>query len=276
MSTLVADAVIPFTLVSGRKYAIEIYLRGWDNWFKITDTVTTETFTLPLISNATTFNDEITQSDSYKLYLKSGTTTGVKVHNVEVISDSKPLLHVSGDSILAGSINSKADFGFLYATQLIKKLRGNVLISARGGASIYDVMMTTTNELQFIKPIYAMLSIGTNGGFTSGELTGVVTQIQSYGIIPIINYIPCCSGDTEGYAGYSNANMIARNAIIEDVCASTGALLGCRFDIATAIGGVPANGQNTSLFHTDKIHPNATGQNEMFKRFAIDCPYLFN
>lgn len=267
--TQVASGVVSYTLTSGRKFSVQIdILDPWKNVMTIMDTITGSSYSLTYSVSTTSYNTEMVQDDSFKVYLKTGTTTGVKVWSMSVSSKKNPLVWISGDSILAGAFFTPASYYQRYPLLLKAALGGSVLVSAKGSGVLAETADTVETELQFIKPTYAVISIGTNTtGFTNTALTTLVNRIIALGSTPIVNRIPC-------NGGYSDFN--ANNSIIEAVCLATGAIVGARFDIATALNNDVPSGYNPAMFTgADQVHPNTIGNAAMFARFAIDCPYLF-
>lgn len=262
----VASGVIDFTIVAGRKYNVALSIVDWKNTFEIKDTVTGETFVLEYAIETDNLLLEPRQNETYKIYLHSGTTSGVGISNLVISSKKNPLVCLGGDSITEGALFSTANFDKRFAILLREKLKGNVLISARGGAHYFDIIQKITSEIALIKPDYFIITIGTNNGLTAPNLTTIVNAVIALGVIPIINHIP---------NGNAYADHEAVNAVVDSVCLATGAIRGCLFDVATSIDNNPANGGNPALYDGDMIHPNVLGQAEMFKRFEIDLPFLF-
>lgn len=264
--TQVSSGTISYAVVSGRRYAIELDLDDWTSTFTIRDTVTATAYSLQYILSTSSYVGQNIQMESYKFYLLSGTTTGVKLHKMSVSSKLNPLVMIMGDSITQGTYFASATFPQKYGMLLKSFLQGNAVISARGGdvltSEIYDKIIT---EVAFIKPVYVMLTIGTNSGFTAPQLTTAVNNIIAAGSIPIINHIPN-RGD--------NMSHLTVNPIIDSVCEATGAIRGALFDVATSIGNDPTNGPITADYFDVNVHPNVLGHAEMYKRFAVDIPFL--
>lgn len=265
--TQTALGTIPFTFVSGRKYVIDATILNFNNKLSIKDTVTSDIFSISYLPPTNLAVTENTQSDSYKFYLNSGTTTGVKINSVTISSKLKPLVLLIGDSITAGvlfpTVNEPSRYGRLLET----KLKGNLLISARGGANVTDVSNKLETELAFIKPDYCMLTIGTNlPGFSQAAMTTIVNRIIELGSVPIINHVP----------NRADGSHIATNNTLDAVCLATGAIKGALFDVATSISNNPANSYVVADYFDAGVHPNVSGQLKMYNRFEIDLPFLFS
>jgi lysophospholipase L1-like esterase len=268
--TQTSIGTISFTMVSGRRYTIELDLDDWTNTFTIRDTVTANSYSLSLALNTGSYIGQNTQQDSYKLYLQSGTTTGVKLHNLRVSSKLNPLLMIIGDSITAGVYFATSTYAQRYGSLLRTALKGNVLISARGGDTLVDDVDGTNNKIQsevaFIKPVYVMMTIGTNNGFTNTQLTTACNNIIALGSKVILNHVP----------NRGDGSHVAKNAIIDAVCAAnpTNIILGAKFDVATSIGNDPANSYIVASYFDSGVHPNVAGHAAMYARFAVDVPFL--
>jgi len=259
--------IVSFSFVSGRNYVIDLTILNFKNTMSIKDCVTSEVFEIVYFPSSTLSPYDTTQSDSYKFYLNSGTTSGVKINSITISSKKNPLVLLMGDSISSSVLFPTYAADKTYCKLLESRLKGSVLISAKGGATWLDVSQKLETELAFIKPDYCMLTIGTNGGLTELNLTTIVNRIIELGSIPIINHI-------------ANGGILLDhkpvNNIIDSVCLSTGAIRGCLFDVATSIGGNPNNSIVTSYYFGDQIHPNILGHEKMYDRFEIDLPFLLD
>jgi hypothetical protein len=262
-----AIGTVNFTFVSGRKYVIDATILNFNNNLSIKDVVTGETFSISYMPPTSLGIQENTQADSYKFYLNNGTTAGVKINSITISSKLKPLVLLIGDSITAGvSLPTSGETG-RYGRLLEAKLKGNVLISARGGAVLNDVTNKLETELAFIKPDYCMLTMGTNfSGFSQITLTIIVNRIIELGSVPIINHVP----------NRADGSHINTNNIIDATCLATGAIRGALFDVATSISNNPANSYIVADYFDTGVHPNVSGQLKMYNRFEIDLPFLFS
>lgn len=268
--TQTAIGTISFSLVSGRRYCIELDLDDWTNTFIIRDTVTANSYTLQQVLNTTSYAGQNIQQDSYKLYLQSGTTTGVKLHNLRVSSKLNPLIMLMGDSITQGVYFSTATYSGRYASLLRTALKGDMVISARGGDTLMNEIEGTNNKTQsevaFIKPVYVMMTIGTNAGFTNSQLTTACNNIIALGSKVILNHVP----------NRADGSHVAKNLIIDAVCAANpnNIIRGALFDVATSINNDPANSYIVANYFDTGVHPNVAGHAAMFARFAVDIPFI--
>ncbi len=213
------------------------------------------------------------QWDHYCFGLTSGSSMLVKRVTVYALKKEVKLL-LYGDSITQpeGYFPTK-DFSMAWTQQIIKKLNGNAMSSGRGGATIDMVLEYINNELPFIKARYVMVTIGTNGGNTEEKLMQLVDYIRSQGAIPILNNIPANESGTQ----------VTENLLIEKVRMKTG-LKGCRFDLATSIGGNGKEVDKSTMYWEDYTgsygwqiyhHPNEIGGARMFAQTLFDVPEIY-
>ena len=155
-----------------------------------------------------------------------------------------------GDSITEGSGLSVAD---TWANRVIASdyVRSG-LNCGRGGGNIDNALLCVRDILPAIRPKMVVVTIGTNGGNTAAKLAALVTGIRSLGAVPVINAIPMKS---TGGSPAANELILALDT------------LHCRFDIATAIDNDTEQGQDSSLFQADRLHPNAAGGTALYNSF---------
>lgn len=134
------------------------------------------------------------------------------------------------------------------------------VIAGRSGCTIDCLNRQADELLPYIKPKYVVITIGTNGGNTTNKLTTLIKKIKNTSATPILNYICMMPNST------SSQN-------VNNIIASLGEL-GARLDIATAVNNDITQGQNQSLFQSDKLHPNVLGHEKCFERFQIDCDFM--
>ena len=160
-----------------------------------------------------------------------------------------------GDSITEGSQLALTD---VWANKAITYL-GSGINCGRGGGYIQHVIKCAKDILPAIKPKYVIVTIGTNNTPTAAQFNTLVELIKAVGAVPIVNCIPMNNrGNTETV---SNRAM----ALGFD---------SCRFDIATAVNNDISQGQNTSLFFEDRVHPNAAGGVALYNRFIADVGFI--
>ena len=267
VETLVSNTTISFSLVDNTKYTIQIKKQNGVNLeIKIIDIATGNSSICSYISNSTAaLTGQNRMMDTIKFYQQSGSDFNI-VSNLIITSVKNPLLLLMGDSITEGVYFSMSNFNSRYGILLKDALNGNLIVSARGGATLAEIAERVTTEIQFVKPEFVMLTIGTNGGLVESSLVSLVSSIEALGSKVIINHVP----------NRANGSHIATNNIIDNVCNTTNAILGAKFDIATSIAGNPANSYIVEKYFDAGVHPNAIGQKAMYDRFKIDLPFLFD
>ena len=210
------------------------------------------------------------QYDYYTFGLLQGESLLVKQITIQA-NQVNPILLIYGDSITEpeGYYPSKS-FDQAWTQLIIKHLQGKAISSGRGGTTINELLERIKNELPYIKPKYAMITIGTNGGNTIDNLSQLVEYIKSQGTIPILNNIP---------ANESSSHILV-NEIIEKVRQKYN-IKGCKFDIATSINQLGKEVDQSTMYFEDyewgKIyhHPNVKGSKLMYIRALIDVPEIY-
>ena len=196
------------------------------------------------------------QNQHYAFFLESGTAFTLK--NMSVYSLDKPDVVFVGDSITEGVwvLDRTKRYVSLYRKQYPEK---NIVISARGGANIDNVLEKFESEYNIYRPKMMSVLIGANAGNTLEKLKQLKAKCDAIGCTLILNYRNC--------QGDNNAH-IAGNELIAQL-----GLPGARFDIATAIDNDPTKGLNP-IYYGDKMHPNEESNAELFKRLFVDVPEL--
>ena len=162
-----------------------------------------------------------------------------------------------GDSITEGYGVPYAD---CWAHQVGEWIGKPYVIMGRAGGQVNCLDRQVDEILPYIKPEYVVITVGTNSGNTINNLTTLMYKIRKLGASPILNYICTMSNSS------SSQNV---NNVISELGEH-----GTRFDLATAIDNDVTNGQNSTLFQNDKLHPNAAGHTACFERFKLDCDFL--
>mgnify|MGYP000098341206 CR=1 FL=1 len=275
---------IDFSIIDGNKYLIEIEKNDFTFFFRIKDYLTGNV-------------DEISlkgwgagrQHHYYGFSWISG-ENAPKVSNMRISMINNPTCVFVGDSITEGvgmssiDIHNPNNFYNRYSEVLRNKI-GKCLISAMGGDTIGTIYYKFDSEYCKIKPKFICITIGTNGGTTSNSLDqfkSIIDRSFAIGSKLIINFVPC------GYSGnYLGVNE-QLNTLKNDPDYKDKFILGCRFDLATALDYYPIvddehqttiEGQMTRVrrdLMVDDTHPNHLGSLEMAKRFKVDIPDIFN
>lgn len=213
---------------------------------------------------------------NYKLLLLSGGS--ILVNSIKISTPHKKLnLLIYGDSITETEMYYPSNL-FPYSwVQLLCKSIPRTMSSAISGYTIKEIVERMKAELPFLDVKYVMITIGTNGGNTVDNLSEMIEYIQSQGMTPILNHIPCNESGTQ----------VDVNKIIDIIRIKYG-ITGADFDFATSIDGFGAVLENKTMFWEDygpeyKLfshdywhHPNEEGSKRMFDRIISDLPWLFN
>ena len=213
------------------------------------------------------------QWDYYCFGLTNGTSILVKQITVFALKNKVKVL-IYGDSITQpeGYFPTK-DFPESWTQLIIRKLDGDAMSSGRGGGTIATVLDYIRNELPYIKAKYVMVTVGTNGGNTEGNLSELVNYIKEHGAIPILNNTPSNESGTQ----------VENNTLIDQVRHKF-AIKGCKFDLATSINGDGKEVDKSMMFWEDYStsygwqiyhHPNGKGGMKMFERTLIDVPEIY-
>lgn len=213
------------------------------------------------------------QFDYYAFGLISGDSYFVRT--MTVLSRKVDLL-IYGDSISAPEgYWPKESFSNSWTQLIYTELEGNVISSGRGGTTINHINLRIKNELPFILPKYCMITIGTNGGNSTENLTSLVNYIKSLGVIPILNNIPCYShnGDVSSFNSINSTIAAVRNAE---------SINGCKLNIPTSINddGITFDSSTMWEEHPDGggiyyHHPNVSGSLRIFNKLKETLPELF-
>ena len=160
-----------------------------------------------------------------------------------------------GDSITEG-YGTKSDE--CWAT-LCCDYFGNSVNMGRSGARLPTHTQKQIDELlPYVKPKYVVVTIGTNGDNTPARLTTMLESIDKLDAVPIVNHIYRKTSEVTSV----NNDIAALNTITS------------RFDYATSIDNDLSKAQDTSLFISDKLHLNVTGNQKVFERFIADCGFI--
>ncbi|MDR1517494.1 MAG: SGNH/GDSL hydrolase family protein [Dysgonamonadaceae bacterium] len=214
------------------------------------------------------------QWDYYCFGLQEGSSMLVSQISVQAFQCGFTLL-LYGDSITQPEGYFPANDFLKSWTQLIMgRVKGKAASSGRGGGTIDDLLERIKNELPYVKAKYVMVTIGTNGGNTEGNLCELVEYIQAQGSIPILNNIPANEHGTQNEV----------NALIEKVRKKYG-INGCRFDLPTSLNNDGKEVDKSTMWHEDYTnindwghyyhHPNVKGSQLMFLQTLIDTPEIY-
>lgn len=284
LSTILKVANISFNIINGNKYLIEVEKNDFNFYFRIKDYLTANITEIELEGW-----EAGRQNHNYGFSWIAGENAPT-INNLKISMLNNPTCVFVGDSITEGvgmssiNMNNENNYTYRYAEILRNKL-GNSVISAMGGDTIGTIISKFDSEYNHIKPKAISVTIGTNGGVNSNTLEQFKTLIDksySIGSKLIINLVPC--GYSGNYLGV-NENLLL---LKQDENYKDKFILGCRFDVATAVDYYPyvdsehpttIAGKNTrvnSSLMTDNTHPNKDGSIRMANRYAVDVPEIFN
>lgn len=260
-----SSKVVKFSLVAGRKYIIEMYRLARANGVRIIDTLTGNSDYIEVYPTQAVHGSDTEvyvgglQYDQFGIFWNGGTAPLIHELSCGYFGVRNPLLYIVGDSITYGYGTN--DPALAYAHIIGALTGGDYIVSPRGGGKIGGVLEKIQTECSIIKPVYIMVTIGTNAAPSVAELEQLVTAIKAIGSIPIINCIPC---RTNGEQMTANDRILALGEYT------------CRFDLATAIDKTAATLKaDLSLYVDGGVHPNTTGFQRMADRVRIDLPFLF-
>ena len=249
------------SIVDGREYFVELEQDDYTFFFRLIDTITTEVTECSVVGW-----DAGRQLDRYAFTLQSG--KAYHLHSIDIYAMNRPKVVFMGDSITEGvgmsSLTGDNSLDNRWAEVMRQKI-GNCMLSGEGGCTIDNVLSRIESEVAMVSPDYVVVTIGTNGGAstnTFAKFERLVARIKEIGAIPIINHI--------SYYGNDNRSVEV-NAIIDQLDRD---VIGCMFDIATAVDYDLDKGCDGSLFIGDNCHPNYKGSARMVSRFHVDCPEL--
>lgn len=201
--------------------------------------------------------------DSPVFYVGSGS---VYLKNITATSLVNPKVLFVGDSITQGA---HTDYDKTWSV-MAGEYFGNFLTGGRGSGDIWCCLNQVRSIVPVIKPKAVVVTIGTNNTYNQmtddgfkGLYTSIVNIIKSVGAIPIVNNIIACDSRT-------NAVTQANNVI------TSLNEMGCRFDLATSINNVWADGENTSYYYTDLVHLNDDGNELLYDIITSQFGWLKN
>lgn len=269
--TVLVTSPIGFSIVTGRRYVVEIEKDGrkltvrlWDKsgnkYAEYTRTATPWGYaTYPDIWGY----DQGALQGSPAVAVISGSASIYSFAHTAVGKDS-PVLYMLGDSIWEGfSVKDSEKLSTLLSNTLGAE---EVQVSSLGGAVSSGVTARLTSELAVIKPKYVMVYLGSNYTATfADDIANIVSIIKSNGAIPIVCTVPTNVAETT-----------AVNALASDI-------LKVKFDLALTESGAGSgyipkyyvNKDASGTEYNDSLHPNALGNIQMLNRIKLDVPQLF-
>lgn len=182
------------------------------------------------------------------LQLVSGS---INVRKLDIsILGNDATLYITGDSIMMNKAVPNIKDRWAY------KLRddiGDVVISGRGTSAYKEVLYRVCSEIQFLKPRIVLDQNFVNGS-DNKYIDFMIKWCKENGI-KYIHTMPFPSRYSKNGGSY----------IIQH-CDTI------RTDLATALGGILDNGDDTSLLESDKIHLNTAGSIAVYNRIKLEYP----
>jgi hypothetical protein len=253
------EVAIPFVIVPGRLYYVDMEKNNVTQTITLRDTVTGLAVSASVVGEAAG-----RQNERYGLFVNAGASASLTYFKVvSTVKDVKIVLSL--DSITEGKGATNPDNRY---ASVIRNAVPKSVICARGGATVADFITQYTNEISFLKPAIIMLMGGANGGVTQAQIDTIKALSVKDKFILYWNRCPCLRTTDE---------HIAINALLD-----ANALRGIKMDVATALqnyplvdGTHPAPRANPVLYDApDLVHQNDLGYIEINRRISIDTPEL--
>jgi hypothetical protein len=168
----------------------------------------------------------------------------------------------TGDSITEGVFTTAQ-----YARVFAQKTGLKVATWGIGGGTI-GVGVDACKNVAPMRPKLICAMFGANGGNSVRSFINMQDYCDEFSVPFIVHHMPTNSNASR----YSEQTAILEDFILNHAHIKQSA----RFDISTAIGGIPANGVDLSKFGDSGVHPNDLGHQLMFNRMQMDCPLMFN
>lgn len=272
-NTPLVTKTIPDTMIYSQstphKYAVNVIKNNFTFSVVLIDLVSAESVTVSYTGWGTGSNMY------YNGFSWQSGTNAPKISNYSIWELEKPFLIELGDSITEGdgfdsNIYSPNTMN-LYTrwAYRLNELLGNSYLCACTSATIENVIEQFENELQYIKPRYALITIGTNNPTMSAQdkytyYQQMKTLCDTYGITLLLSHIPLST-----WNNYRESALEA-NPYID--------LIDCvhpKFDVAIAINNDISLGCDVNKTFDNGMHPNLVGADAFLARVKADCDFLF-
>lgn len=252
------ELITEFTLVTARKYRIEMIKINKKISIRVTDTVTADTQLF-----------EWTVDDQYGYGYGAPTVYSgaglIDVKKVEWYFDNTiPTSIIVGDSITEGSgatTHLSGYAGKLYATKV-------GMFYGDGGVTAVAGLHEFYEATKLFMPKYAIFCLGANNAQSDTERDRYIADMRSfwaacrrYGIIPIV-----CTVTPNNNAAYQTRINAMNAAIAADVISDALEII----DFNAALGGAWS-----APNFLDDVHPNQTGNDLLYARALADQPDAF-
>ncbi len=193
-------------------------------------------------------------SGSVSLGRMTMVSTGNQYPRTMVIGDS--FVEQAGRNPLCG-----------YAQRIYEATRGNVFIDGRGGATAADTLKRIVVSLGCCHPRYVVLNVGTNDSAGSDtdafieNLGALISIVEGTGAVPVLVTIPR-RGDIDNLAFMRTANNWIKNSGYGYI------------DLAAVLSTGDSETQDSTKFIADKIHPNISGGEAIYRHIKAKLPEI--
>lgn len=263
-SSTVKEITIPFTLVAGRKYLVELRKEKAKNVFILTDEANTvNTVTLIYDNEVDALSGSGRQWGAPGIMFISGSIK-LKRFTYSSLFSRTPKLMITGHSFVEGyALVTLSNVAGTYSNMLYDYMNADVAIAGRGGETVATI--NQRDDIYLFNPKYHLVDLGSN----DTDLTTFTTGIQTYiakilasGALPILMTITP-RGDKQSFI--NSANSWIRSSGYNYIDSAKA--------VTTGNDGIT---QNATFFTVDSVHTNVAGNRKIFDQILIDAPYLFD
>lgn len=264
----VASKAIPFAIVAGRQYVLE--LRKYDGCnitFTVTDNVTGNSVSLSTAGEGTSYGSG-TGNPGIVHFNGSYTVDRVEFGTM---NPRYPRVVIVGDSNVEGvNVGAIGDMSRRWSAMVQNKLSGRAAIAGRGGENSASIMPGVAPWTRFLTdvetsyPEYVIYSIGSNDTDTNTwklVIGSAIARITNINATPILCTVP---PRTDGYGSETDRRTMSvwvRNSGYNYI------------DIRKAVSADDAT-IDADKDSGDNVHFNYAGHSNIFNRVMQDVPWL--
>ena len=256
-----SEVAIPFNLVVGRSYTLEVFKDGLKSTIRLTDTVTQVSCEV-----------SETQNPAYRQWHGRA---GVMFHSGAIKVDwfgvnagfPKNLRGlIIGDSICEGMYLPLNSPSWAYQVAAARKAEGDFAIAPRAGDQTPNFLLRKVYDLDPWVSQYVVLALGTNDGSQAvwrTNMASLIAQVVAAGGEPILcTQVPRTASQSVRTAMNNDirSGYFGRHRYIDFAICVSLSNDGVTWDPAYDSG--------------DGIHPNAAGQAKMFAQAMLEAPFL--
>jgi lysophospholipase L1-like esterase len=261
-----ATATIPFDFVAGRKYFVEFIKNSSVVTVRLTDSYTMASVEVTGDSNVLGIDGIGRSWGAPSLIFISG---DVKFLDIDFVAmeDCECDVLVVGDSITEGyNLANTGEMNKRWAYQL-KQLVPQTVIAGRGGGDSFDLSIRYEMDISKFKAKYMIIALGTNDtsdfNYWKTNVMTAINKASVNGTIPVLTTLPPHIDNKSVLFGQINSWI--RSSGYKYV------------DFAEVLTTDSTNNTwKSGVSLSDRVHPNATGHDLMFKRLKMDVPELFD